>query len=126
VALDYAKLPNDPEELKQLLLKHANWVVALREEVLRLRRWRFGRSSEAVNVSLAPELSLTGGVTPPPPPVPQTTSDVLPPVKLTSVEPLREKRGSRRPSRSLPAELPRVIHEHPPLETATAWSSVSA
>jgi hypothetical protein len=37
VALEYAKLPNDTEELKQLLLQHSHWVEALREEVIRLR-----------------------------------------------------------------------------------------
>ena len=45
---EYATLPNDAEELKQLLLKHAAWVEALKEEVIRLRRWRFGRSLEGI------------------------------------------------------------------------------
>ena len=67
MALDYAALPDDTEELKQLLLKHSAWVEALKEEVVRLRRWRFGRSSEVVDGSVAPELPLAGGVTPPKP-----------------------------------------------------------
>jgi hypothetical protein len=61
VALDYATLPNDPEELKQQLLRKAAQVEALMAEVLRLRRWRFGRSSEVMDVALAPELPLAGG-----------------------------------------------------------------
>jgi hypothetical protein len=62
VALEYSKLPNDPERLKQLLLQHSLWVEALRSEVLRLRRWRFGRSSEIIDASLAPELPLRAGI----------------------------------------------------------------
>jgi transposase len=114
VALDYAKLPNDPEELKQLLLKHAGWVDALREEVLRLRRWRFGRSSEVIDVGVAPELPLAGGVAPPTSPLSQVPPDAPRPPKLTAVDAPRDKSRTRRPSRALPAELPRVIREHVP------------
>ena len=114
MALDYAKLPNEPEELKQLLLKHATWVDALREEVLRLRRWRFGRSSEVIDVGVAPELPLPGGVAPPTSPTSQMPPDAPRPPKLTAVDSPRENRRSRRPPRSLPRELPRVIREHAP------------
>ncbi len=112
VALDYAKLPNDPEELKQLLLKHASWVDALREEVIRLRRWRYGRSSEMLDVSVAPELPLSGGATPPPPP--QISPETARPLRLVAVDVPRGKRTTRRPPRMLPPELPRVIREHLP------------
>ena len=59
--LEYAQLPNDAEELKQLLLKHSGWVEALRTEVILLRRRRFGRSSEILDASVARELPLSGG-----------------------------------------------------------------
>ena len=114
MALEYAKLPNDAEELKQLLLKHAGWVDALREEVLRLRRWRFGRSSEVIDVGVAPELPLAGGVAPPTSPLSQMPPDAPRPPKLTAVDTPRDKSRSRRPPRSFPAELPRVISEHAP------------
>ena len=113
MALDYAKLPNDPEELKQLLLKQARWIEALREEVIRLRRWRFGRSAEVIDVSVTPELPLSGGAAPTTPP-PQISPDPPRPPKLVAVEVPRGQRTARRPPRMLPPELPRVIREHAP------------
>jgi transposase len=113
VALDYAKLPNDPEELKQLVLKHARWVEALKTEVIRLRRWRYGHSSEVIDVSVVPELPLAGGAAPTIA-VPALTADTPRPPKLVAVDAPRGKRTSRRPPRTLPAELPRVIREHLP------------
>jgi transposase len=114
VALEYAKLPNDTEELKQLLLQHSNWVEALREEVLRLRRWRFGRSSEVIDLAVLPELPLSGGMTAPEaaPEGPSTSPPA--PVRLISVEDPARKKGTRRPPRALPLELPRVIRVHQP------------
>jgi hypothetical protein len=77
VALEYAKLPDDPEQLKQLLLQHSSWVDALREEVIRLRRWRFGRSSEVIDLTVLPELPLSGGMTAPSP-TPEVAKDSPP------------------------------------------------
>ena len=54
MALDYTKLPDDTEQLKQMLLQQSAWVESLKAEVLRLRRWQFGRSSEAIDLSVAP------------------------------------------------------------------------
>ena len=124
MALEYAKLPNDLEAVKQLLLKHSVWVDALQEEVIRLRRWRFGRSSETIDVSVAPELPLAGGAIAPKP-VPQLPSDPGRPPKLTAVDVPREKSSHQRSPRSLPPQLPRVIREHVP-QTATARSAASA
>jgi len=114
VALKYAQLPNDLEELKQLLLRHSGWVDALREEVIRLRRWRFGRSSEVIDVSVAPELPLSGGEVPSTPP-PQISPDTRRPPKLVAVSIPHDRRGTRRPARVLPVDLRRVIHEHLPV-----------
>jgi len=115
VALEYAKLPNDPEELKRLLLQHSTWVDALREEVIRLRRWRFGRSSEVIDLTVLPELPLSGGMAPPGA-APEPMSDGPPAgtPRLVSVDGPVRKRGTRRPPRLLPAELPRVIRIHQP------------
>ena len=113
MALEYAKLPNDLEALKQLLLKHSGWVDALQEEVIRLRRWRFGRSSEVIDVSVAPELPLAGGATPPNPAL-QLPPDPARPPKLTAVDAPRERSGNRRPPRVLPPQLRRVIREYVP------------
>jgi len=113
MALEYAQLPDEPEELKQMLLKHSSVVEALRAEVLRLRRWRFGRSSEVIDANIAPELPLAGGESTPPAPR-QELSDPDRPPKLMAVEPVTSKAIQRRPARLLPPELPRVIKVHPP------------
>jgi hypothetical protein len=112
MALEYAQLPDDLEELKQMLLKHSSVVEALRAEVLRLRRWRFGRSSEIIDTSIAPELPLTGGESAPSEPR-QEVSDPARPPKLMAVEPAY-KVNHRRPARLLPPELPRVIKTYAP------------
>ena len=62
VTLDHDQLPNDPAELQQLVLRQRAWLEALKAEVIRLRRWRFGRSAEVIDASVAPELPLSGGV----------------------------------------------------------------
>jgi transposase len=113
MALEYTQLPDDPEELKQLLLKQASLVEALKAEVLRLRRWRFGRSSEAIDTSIAPELPLAGGESPASP-TPEVTPDMPRPPKLLAVDTHIAKAGQRRPARLLPPELPRVIRVHAP------------
>ncbi len=111
--LEYAQLPDDPEELKQLLLKHSSVIEVLRAEVLRLRRWRFGRSSEVLDTSIAPELPLAGGAIAAP-----TTqhgpSDPVRPAKLMAVDIACPRAGHRRPARLLPPELPRVVLVHAP------------
>ena len=112
MAIDY-RSTNDPEELKQLLLKRDALVEALKEEVIRLRRWRFGRSAEVIDASVAPELSLVGGATPPEPAALAVTEPSRIP-KLMAVDTPRGVRTSRRPARALPPELPRVIREHAP------------
>ena len=102
MALEYAQLPDDPEKLKQLLLKHSNLIEALRAEVIRLRRWRFGRSAEVMDPRIAPELPLAGG---------EIAASVLPAApesnrlpKLLAVETHAPKRDLRRPARLLPPE----------------------
>jgi transposase len=114
VALDYSKLADDPQLLKQLLLQHSHWLEALRSEVLRLRRWRFGRSSEVIDVSVSPELPLDGGEMPP---VQISTTDLSQPIRvptrLQSVQ-IGTQREKPRPARMLPSELPRVTCVHKP------------
>ena len=113
MALEYSKLPNDPEELKQLLLQHSQWVEALRSELIRLRRWRFGRSSEVIDASVSPELPLNGSVLTEIA-APAQTRQAAAPSKLIAVDGPMRKHGTRRAPRSLPPELPRVIRIHAP------------
>jgi transposase len=114
VALEYTQLPDDVEELKRQLLKHAAWVEALKEEVMRLRRWRFGRSSEVIDASVAPELPLAGGTVAESTALAPMVSEAASIPKLMAVGTPREVRTSRRAPRTLPPELPRVILEHAP------------
>lgn len=114
MALEYAQLSDDPEELKQLLVKHSRWVEALRAEVIRLRRWRFGRSSEIIDTSTSPELPLSGGevlASEKPP----ASSETAPPGKLLAVDIAPRRQALRRPARVLPPELPRVLRVHAPI-----------
>ncbi|MDE2250315.1 MAG: IS66 family transposase [Gammaproteobacteria bacterium] len=116
MALEYTQLSDDVEELKHQLLQHAAWVEALKEEVIRLRRWRFGRSSEVIDVRIAPEPPLAGGAMPEKPEAADLapTSPKCEPVpKLMAVD-SPVTRISRRPARALPPELPRAILEHAP------------
>jgi transposase len=115
MALDYATLPEDTEQLKQLLLRHVAWVESLTAEVLRLRRWRFGRSSEVIDVNVAPELPLAGGVTAQAKATPDPSADLPRLPKLVAVDSPSVSRLTRRPARELPAELPRVIRVHEPV-----------
>jgi transposase len=112
VAIDYTTLRDDPQGLMQLLLSRDALVESLKQEVIRLRRWRFGRSSEVIDANVSPELPLAGGITPVDPPPAATAVPKIP--KLMAVDTPRGKRASRRPVRELPPELPRVIREHTP------------
>ena len=114
MALEYAQLPDDPEELKQLLVKHSRWVESLRAEVIRLRRWRFGRSAEIVDTSISPELPLPGGEVLASEKVPASSEAALP-GKLLAVDMAPRRRALRRPARVLPPELPRVLRVHAPV-----------
>jgi hypothetical protein len=96
-----------------MVLKHSCVIEALRAEVLRLRRWRFGRSAEVINTNIAPELPLTGGESAPA----QARGEDFPeprPPKLMAVEAITSKARPRRPARLLPPELPRVLKVHSP------------
>jgi transposase len=112
MALEYAQLPDDLEALKQMVLKHSSVMEALRAEVLRLRRWCHGRSSESIDTRIAPELPLSGGEMPEPAAMPASCDLKLP--KLLAVQSPERPGRARRPARLLPAELPRIVQVHAP------------
>ena len=112
MAIDYTTLRHDPEALLEQLLRRDTLVESLKEEVIRLRRWRFGRSSEVIDVSVAPELPLSGGVAATMP-ASEIPSAVRPP-RLMAVDAPPGKRTPHRAPRVLPPELPRVLREHLP------------
>ncbi len=117
MALDNVTLQSRIGELEQRLGQKDAHIEALKAEVLRLRRWRFGRSAEAIDLGVAPELPLAGGEI-------SATASLAPPsdaikiARLVSVDAPRETRLRRRAARELPADLPRVIRVHAPASCA--------
>ena len=117
MALDVASLQSRIGELEQRLGQKDVHIEALKAEVLRLRRWRFGRSAETLDPRVAPELPLAGGeITSAAPLEPSSEAPRIP--RLVSVDAPQPTRLSRRPARELPAELPRVIRVHAPMSCA--------
>lgn len=116
MATDYETLLRDVRELRVQLAHKTTLVESLTAEVLRLRRWTFGRSAEKVDLAVAPELpleattaagaeaSVTAAVTLPP----------NTPPRLLSVDAPHRRGEDRRAPRELPADLPRVIRLHEP------------
>lgn len=113
MAHDVAALQSRIDELEQRLERKDVHIEALKAEVIRLRRWRFGRSAETLDPGIAPELPLAGGESPA-----TTAADTelnaprIP--RLVSVDAPHATRLARRPVRALPPELPRVIRVHAP------------
>jgi transposase len=113
VAHDVAALQSRIEALEQRLERKDVHIEALKAEVIRLRRWRFGRSAETLDPGIAPELPLAGGEVPAAA-VTDSTIDVPKIPRLVSVDAPHGTRLARRPVRALPPELPRVIRVHAP------------
>jgi transposase len=115
VATDYETLLQDVRELRVQLAHKTTLVESLTAEVLRLRRWTFGRSAEKVDLAIAPELPLDGAATAPTEDAAAATP-TLPsaPPRLSAVDTAPGRSGARRAPRDLPAELPRVIQVHAP------------
>jgi transposase len=115
--LDAHDLPNDVDHLKRLVLEHRSRVQAqqleierLKIQLSRLRRWKFGRSSEQLDLQIAQielTLQVLQAVTPP------VTTTVAAPAANHNVSAIRERRPPVR--RALPAHLPRetVVHVSP-------------
>ncbi len=115
MAHDVAALQNRIDELEQRLERKDVHIEALTAEVIRLRRWRFGRSAETLDPAIAPELPLAGAEAPAVvAAATDTTIDVPRIPRLVSVDAPHATRLARRPARALPPELPRVIRVHAP------------
>src|ERR1017187_9514194 len=108
-------LPDDPVALKALLAAREVLISHLIEEITRLKRWRFGRSAEAIDETISPELpfqDLSASATP-------LTIDpdaLVTPDDSTVVEleARRPRIKTRRTARALPAHLPRRTVVHAP------------
>jgi transposase len=116
--LDANDLPNDVDHLKRLVLEHRSRVQAqqleierLKIQLSRLRRWKFGRSSEQLDLEIAQiELTLQVLEAVAPPTEPTAASA---PAAIEKAPCLRERRQPVR--RALPEHLPRetVLHVSP-------------
>lgn len=130
--LDAHDLPNDVDHLKRLVLEHRSRVQAQQLEIerlkiqpSRLRRWKFGRSSEQLDLQIAQielTLQVLQAVTPP------VTTTVAEPAANHNVSAIREHRPPAR--RALPAHLPRetVMHVSPSVRngcTCAVWREAS-
>ncbi len=117
MAHDVATLQSRIEELEQRLERKDVHIEALKAEVIRLRRWRFGRSAETLDPNVAPQLPLAGVEAPTAAAI-DTTIDAPMIPRLVSVDAPHPSRLARRPVRALPPELPRVIRVHAPASCA--------
>jgi transposase len=112
--LDAHDLPNDIEDLKRLVLEHRLRdraqqleIERLKIQLARLRRWKFGRSSEQLDLQIA-QIELSLQVLQAVASQPDAGS-----ATLQKAAPIRERRPPVR--RALPAHLPRetVVHVSP-------------
>lgn len=109
---DIDTLRSELAALREKLAGREALIESMRTEIIRLKRWRYGASSESIDPALAPELPLAGGEAAKPATA-GCAKDCAPP-RLMSVDLAREKRASRRPLRDLPAHLPRLVRVHEP------------
>jgi transposase len=108
MALSCEQLPDDVDTLKRLLLGRDQLIEKLKAEIARLKRWRFGRSSEAIELTLRQlQLALDPlqlGC------APQVTAATEP----TQAQPKPRVSALRRTPRSFPEHLPRETIVHAP------------
>jgi transposase len=116
VATDYETLLQDVRELRAQLAHKTTLVESLTAEVLRLRRWTFGRSAEKVDLAIAPELPLEAAVATISEEIATSTAlpSLSPPPRLLSVDAPRRRGEGRGAPRELPPDLPRVVRMHEP------------
>jgi transposase len=116
-----ARVHADPDMLRQQLADLAErlagreaLIESMRAEILRLRRWRFGASSEVIDPGVAPQLPLAGGQVAAACSFAPSNEPVQKPPRLVSVDTPRPMRAERRALRELPEYLPRIVQMHEP------------
>jgi transposase len=125
MALAHDQLPDDIEQLKRLLLGREELIAKLVAEIARLKRWRFGRSSERMEATLSQLQLLLEGIQLAAPaastgiePTPEVEAQGRIPAeesKESSAESGRAGSKQRAKKRGeLPAHLPREIIMHAP------------
>lgn len=122
MAIAHDQLPDDIEQLKRLLLGREALIAKLMAEIARLKRWRFGRSSERTDAALAQlQLLLEGLQFTPPASAPQVEARARLAAEESKVPAAAEATGSSPRARQrgqLPAHLPRETIVHTPSSCA--------
>jgi transposase len=110
-------LPDDIATLKRLLIDRDQMIAKLMVEIARLKRWRFGRSSEQTDATLLQlqlalsDLQLTAAE--------EIVAPVIIPEEESTVAPPPTRGAGLRPvRRSFPAHLPRETIVHAPASCA--------
>ena len=123
MALALDQLPDDIEQLKRLLLGREELIAKLMAEITRLKRWRFGRSSERTDAALAQlQLLLEGLQLAAPARQPELEAQARIPAEESKASSAAPGHTGGRPGVSkrgeLPAHLPREIIVHAPSSCA--------
>ena len=120
MALSCDQLPDDVETLKRLLIGGDALIEKLKAEIARLKRWRFGRSSESIEVTLR-QLQFALDELNAAPSVPKIETAAV----EESTQALAKKRVAplRRAPRVFPEHLPRETIVHAPflLHLSRLW-----
>jgi transposase len=103
---DAHDLPNDIDHLKRIVLEHRIEIERLKIQLSRLRRWKFGRSSEQQELAIRQiELTLEA--------LQAVVPEQMPPASNTAHAKAAPPRERRRPvRRALPEHLPRETVRH--------------
>jgi len=120
--LDTQDLPDDVADLKRLVREHRLEIEHLKIQLSRLRRWKFGRSSEQLELEVSQlEMSLQAlqELAPEPAACASNADTQSPPAADQRQRAVRRRRPGRR---ALPAHLPRetVVHPHPAVTNGCA------
>ena len=115
---DTHELPDDVSDLKRLVREHRLEIEHLKLQLSRLRRWKFGRSREQLELGVSQlQISLEALQALIPEPTPPTASLDA---QQTSTEARAQQTPRRRRCgrRALPAHLPRetIVHPHPAVQ----------
>jgi hypothetical protein len=106
-------LPDDIEMLKRMLIGRDEMITKLMVEIARLKRWRFGRSTEQTDVALLQlQLALSDLQVAAADEV--AILEAVPVEESTTAMPLQPSTRLRRVPRAFPAHLPRETIVHAP------------
>ncbi len=115
---DTHDLPDDVAGLKRLVRQYSLEIEHLKLQLSQLRRWKFGRSREQLELAITQQLQMSLEALQEltiPPPVADTDT---PPPTTTATQAKKTLPRRRSGRRALPAHLPRetIVHAHPAVQ----------